>query len=97
MCWCWIPKPKQLSAISAETPLRIALSVENDPSISQALLPVAFDGEYYYLVGHPVEAKNLNPRKVSRRRMAMEITHLPIAGTGSGEARFCGQSVVVKQ
>ncbi|MDE0428743.1 MAG: caspase family protein [Caldilineaceae bacterium] len=82
-------KSNQLSAISAETPLRIALSVENDPSIA-GVVPVAFDGEYYYLVGHPVEAKTVS-QNGNRRRMAMEITHLPapdigVSGATAGSA-----------
>jgi hypothetical protein len=77
-------KAKQLSAISAETPLRIELSVENDPAIA-GVVPVAFDGEYYYLVGHPVEAKTVS-QYANRRRMALEITHLPAPETGESGA-----------
>ena len=78
-------KAKQLAAISADTPLRIELSVENDPTIA-GIVPVAFDGEYYYIVGHPAEAKTASAPQLgaiqpgqyaNRRRMAVEITHLP--------------------
>ena len=78
-------KAEQLAAISAESPLRIELSVENDPAIA-GIVPVAFDGEYYYVVGHPVEARSgpappsgaIQPDQyLNRRRMGVEITHLP--------------------
>jgi hypothetical protein len=67
---------EQLSTISADSPLRIALSVENDPDIA-GIVAVAFDGEYYYMVGHPTDAQTLD-QYGNRRRMAVEITHLPI-------------------
>ena len=85
-------RKEQLSKISAETPLRIELSVEDDPSIA-GIVPVAFDGEYYYMVGHPAEAKTdpvphrgaIQPGQyVNRRRMALEITHLPTPEMGGG-------------
>ena len=80
---------EQLSTISAESPLRIALSVENDPDI-EGIVAVAFDGEYYYMVGHPTDAQTLS-QYGDRRRMAVEITHLPIpdlavAKPGSSDA-----------
>ena len=82
-------KAKQLSAISAETPLRIELSVENDPAIA-GIVPVAFDGEYYYVVGHPVEAKT-ESQYVNRRRLGLEITHLPAPEISENSATAAGR------
>ena len=77
---------EQLSTISAESPLRIALSVENDPEIA-GIAAVAFDGEYYYMVGHPTDAQNLS-EDGDRRRMAVEITHLPIPDSAVAKRGF---------
>ena len=79
---------KQLSTISAESPLRIALSVENDPEIA-GIAAVAFDGEYYYMVGHPTDAQNLS-EDGDRRRMAVEITHLPIPDAAAEKSGSAG-------
>ena len=68
-------KADQLKAISAESPLRIELSVENNPDIA-GIVPVAFDGKYFYMVGQPTDPKTVS-QHVNRRRMAFEITHLP--------------------
>ncbi len=77
---------EQLSTISADSPLRIALSVENDPEIA-GIAAVAFDGEYYYMVGHPTDAQNLSENG-DRRRMAVEITHLPIPDAAAAKRGF---------
>ena len=79
---------KQLATISAESPLRIALSVENDPAIA-GIVAVAFDGEYYYMVGHPTDAQNLS-EDGDRRRMAVEITHLPIPDAAAAKRGSAG-------
>ncbi len=74
----------QLRAISAESPLRVELSLKDEPDLV-GLLPIAFDGEYYYVAGHPADAKT-TAQDVSRRRMAVEITHLPTPDdSGSGD------------
>ena len=78
----------QLATISEESPLRIALSVENDPDIA-GIAAVAFDGEYYYMVGHPTDAQNLS-QDGDRRRMAVEITHLPIPDAAAAESGSAG-------
>ena len=75
---------EQLKTISAESPLRIALSVENDPDIA-GIAAVAFDGEYYYMVGHPTDAQNLS-QSGDRRRMAVEITHLPVPDSAEADS-----------
>lgn len=68
----------QFSAVSAEAPLRLEMSVKDEPDLA-GILPIAFDGEYYYVVGHRVDAKT-ESQDVRKRRMAVEITHLPIPG-----------------
>ena len=66
----------------------IALSVENDPDIA-GIVAVAFDGEYYYMVGHPTDAQNLS-EDGDRRRMAVEITHLPIPDAAAAKRGSAG-------
>ena len=62
--------------------------MENDPDIA-GLAAVAFDGEYYYMVGHPTEAQNLS-EDGDRRRMAVEITHLPIPDAAAAKRGSAG-------
>lgn len=79
----------QLAAVSDESPLRVELSVADEPDVT-GILPVAFDGEYYYVAGQPTQAQTAS-RDVGKRRLAVEITHLPQpadagdAGDGDGD------------
>jgi pimeloyl-ACP methyl ester carboxylesterase len=68
--------PQMLEAITAENPLRLELTVEEEPDLA-GILPVAFDGEFFYLAGQQAEPRSRSLSAAGRERMAVEITYLP--------------------
>ncbi|MFZ1754577.1 MAG: caspase family protein [Caldilineaceae bacterium] len=77
--------PDELAKISEENPLRLELTLDEEEDL-QGVMPVAYDGEYYFLAGQIDEATT-GARDPNRRRVALSITHLPLpadADTGGG-------------
>lgn len=70
-------EPSQLQSVSDENPLHLELTVEDEPDL-QGILPIAFDGEFYYLAGQQAEARTRDVVEAGKRRMALEISHLPL-------------------
>jgi len=68
--------PGELAQISAETPLRLELTLDEEEDL-QGVLPIAFDGEHYFLAGQ-VDEPITGARDPNRRRLALTITHLPL-------------------
>lgn len=68
--------PDELAQISEENPLRLELTLDEEDDL-QGVLPIAFDGEQYFLAGQ-VEKAATGSRDPNRRRLALSITHLPL-------------------
>ena len=78
--------PDQLSAINAQNPLRLEMTVEDEDDLG-GILPIAFDGEFFYLAGQAEEASTRALAGAGERRLAVSITHLPLpadANSGGG-------------
>lgn len=81
--------PDELAAINEDNPLRLELTLSEEDDL-QGVLPIAFDGEHYFLAGQIDEAATAS-RDPNRRRLALSITHLPlpadaVPGAGSRTA-----------
>ncbi|HRJ40327.1 MAG TPA: hypothetical protein PL105_00530, partial [Caldilineaceae bacterium] len=77
--------PEELAGISEENPLRLELTLDEEEDL-QGVLPIAFDGEHYFLAGQ-IDDATTGSRDPNRRRVALSITHLPLpadADPGSG-------------
>ncbi|RME65653.1 MAG: hypothetical protein D6790_01550, partial [Caldilineae bacterium] len=72
--------PEDLAKVSEEEPLRLELTLEEETGL-EGVLPVAFDGEYYYLAGQQTDPTS-STRDPGRRRLAVNITHLPLPADG---------------
>ncbi|MBI1293426.1 hypothetical protein GC175_00525 [bacterium] len=84
--------PDQLSAIDEANPLRLEMTLDDEADLG-GILPVAFDGEFFFLAGtsEDVSARAL-PAEGSRR-LSVSITHLPLpadAETAVGGMRTAG-------
>jgi hypothetical protein len=84
--------PQQIESISAENPLHLELTVEDEPDLA-GILPVAFDGDFYFLAGGPAEAKTRALAGAAERRLAVEITQLPLPADADmeGGTRTAGE------
>jgi len=77
--------PDELAQISEENPLRLELTLDEEDDL-QGVLPIAFDGQHYFLAGQ-VDEPATGSRNPNRRRLALSITHLPLpadAAPGDG-------------
>jgi len=68
--------PDELAQISEKNPLRLELTLDEEEDL-QGVLPIAFDGEHYFLAGQ-IEEATTGSRDPNRRRVALSITHLPL-------------------
>ena len=66
----------QLASVSPDAPLRLELSLPDEPGLA-GLLPVAFDGQFYHLVGQAEDARSRSGAGEGQRRLAVAIQHLP--------------------
>ena len=87
--------PEELAQISAQNPLRLELTLDAEEDL-QGVLPIAFDGQHYFLAGQIDEAVT-GTRDPSRKRFALSITHLPLpaddgGGGGGGGTRTAGDA-----
>jgi hypothetical protein len=73
--------PEMVEAISAENPLHLELTVAEEPDLA-GILPIAFDGEFFYLAGQQAEPHS-RALSTGSRRMALEITQLPSSLTAA--------------
>ncbi len=83
--------PQQLAAVDADHPLRLSLTVDDEPDLA-GILPVAYDGDYFYLAGQMAQTATRALDQPGSQRLAVEITDLPLpAGVdGSEGARTAG-------
>lgn len=77
----------QLAAVTPESPLRVQMPVEDDPSL-RGILAIAFDGENYYVAGASRDAGNHLPsttRSAEKqvRTLTINIDFLPPDGASS--------------
>lgn len=82
-------EPDQLAQISPQQPLRLELTVDDEPDLA-GVIPIAFDGEDFVLVGEMVPARTRSLPPAGSRRFAFAITHLPDPvdpPAGPGETR----------
>lgn len=70
-------EPSQLQAITADDPMTLQVNVENDPNIA-GLLPIAYDGEFYYIAGEPTPATGARSVASDKRSLAVSIDFLPV-------------------
>lgn len=84
--------PNQIESISAENPLHLELTVEDEPDLA-GILPVAYDGDFYYLAGGSAEAQTRTLTRGDERRLAVDITHLPLPADANetGGSRTAGE------
>ena len=69
-------EPDQLASVSPEAPLRLELSLPDEPGLA-GVLPVAFDGQFYHLVGQVDAPSARATAEEGQRRLAVSIQHLP--------------------
>ena len=69
--------PDQLQSITPDSPMTLEVNVENDPDIA-GLLPIAYDGEFYYIAGEPAEATGTRSVAANKRSMAVTVDFLPV-------------------
>lgn len=84
--------PDDLAQISEENPLRLEMTLDEEPDL-QGVLPIAFDGEHYFLAGQ-IDDATTGSRDPNRRRVALSITHLPLPADtdASGGTRTAGDA-----
>lgn len=84
--------PDELARISEENPLRLELTLDAEEDL-QGVMPVAFDGEHYFLAGQ-TDAAATASRDPGRRRIALSITHLPLPADAdpNGGTRTAGDA-----
>jgi hypothetical protein len=90
---------RQLAHVSEETPIHLELSVPDEPDLA-GILPIAFDGEFYHLVGQQAEGRSRAVTPPGIRRLGVDIMHLPTpvdAGEGSEEAEEAVESRDLKR
>ena len=68
--------PDDLAQISEENPLRLEMTLDEEEDL-QGVMPIAFDGEHYFLAGQ-IDDPITGSRDPNRRRVALSITHLPL-------------------
>ncbi len=61
--------------------MTLQVNVENDPNIA-GLLPIAYDGEFYYIAGEPTAATGTRSVASDKQSMAVSIDFLPVPGCG---------------
>ncbi|MCC9077557.1 caspase family protein [Litorilinea aerophila] len=64
-----------LAQVSPEHPLRLELTVDDEPGLA-GLVPVAFDGEFYFLAGRPAAVQSRSASS-GQRRLAVTVEQLP--------------------
>ena len=84
--------PDELAQINEENPLRLELTLDEEEDL-QGVLPIAFDGEHYFLAGQ-IDDATTGSRDPNRRRVALSITHLPLPADAysSGGTRTAGDA-----
>jgi hypothetical protein len=84
--------PDDLAQISEENPLRLEMTLDEEPDL-QGVMPIAFDGEHYFLAGQ-IDDASIGSRDPNRRRVALSITHLPLPAdaTAGGGTRTAGDA-----
>ncbi|MBX3001579.1 MAG: caspase family protein [Caldilineaceae bacterium] len=77
--------PQQIEAVSEQNPLQLELTVEDEPDLA-GILPVAYDGEFFFLAGGAAEAQTRSLTRDDERRLAVTITHLPLPADADAES-----------
>lgn len=77
--------PDQLAQIGADQPLRVEMTVADEPGLA-GVVPVAFDGQYYYVAGRPLAVGEPPVYAGGGRRVACAVTLLPAPVEGAGSA-----------
>jgi hypothetical protein len=85
----------QFTAISAAAPLQIELPVDDEPDLA-GIVPVAFDGEFFYVVGKPVTALTQAMAEPGRQRMTCEVQFLPAPSGSASDAATLGLQRLVR-
>ncbi|RIK45636.1 MAG: hypothetical protein DCC57_16360, partial [Chloroflexi bacterium] len=65
-----------LASISPLRPLRVELPVDDEPDLA-GLVPIAYDGQFFYLAGLPAPLGSRAAALPGQRRLACEIHFLP--------------------
>ncbi|MEZ4638585.1 MAG: caspase family protein [Caldilineaceae bacterium] len=82
--------PEQLSTINEDNPLRLEMTLEDEEDLG-GVLPVAFDGEFFFLVYQSEEASTRALAGEGQRRLAVSITNLPLpVDAADGGTRTAG-------
>ena len=76
--------PDQLQMISPEQPLRVELTVADEPGLA-GIAPIGFDGEHYFLAGKPFDIDHNPTFTGGVRRLACTIDCLPASSPSSTE------------
>ena len=76
---------EELAQVSPETPLRVELAVADEPGLA-GVVPIAFDGDRFYLAGKPVDVDLASNFTGGSRRLACDIHLLP-PSTDAGTTR----------
>jgi hypothetical protein len=78
--------PEQLQMISPTQPLRVELTVADEPGLA-GIAPIGFDGVHFFLAGKPIDIDHHPTYTGGVRRLACSITCLPTPADGGGESR----------
>src|SRR5690606_5233733 len=76
---------EELAQVSPETPLRVELAVADEPGLA-GVVPIAFDGDRFYLAGKPIDVDLASNFTGGIRRLACDIHLLP-PSTDAGTTR----------
>ncbi|MBP7964881.1 MAG: caspase family protein [Caldilineaceae bacterium] len=85
-------EPEQFQAITPADPMTLQVNVENDPNIA-GLLPIAYDGEFYYIAGEPTAATGTRSVASDKQSMAVSIDFLPVPDADDVETRDLKRTV----
>lgn len=83
-------EPAQLETITPETPLELTFSVADEPDLA-GILPIAFDGEFYYVAGAstaeaaPSDAVGTRAAN-AERQITVHIDSLPLPVANTADA-----------
>ena len=78
--------PDQLAMITPEQPLRVELTVADEPGLA-GIAPIGFDGEHFFLAGKPIDVDHHPTFTGGVRRLACTISCLPSPVENVGESR----------
>jgi hypothetical protein len=78
--------PDQLAMITPEQPLRVELTVADEPGLA-GIAPIGFDGEHFFLAGKPIDVDHHPTYTGGVRRLACTISCLPTPVENVGESR----------